>query len=137
MRTLATIEGTSALVGRPYALGADPPQQAFELGHMAPDALEIEARKLEDSGRRARDDGRSPLARQEQRDLTAHITGTELLCPTVSQSNFGFALFDEVDGGSVGVAPDQLGACLDLHFAQHVCELVELGCRQIGEDRER
>jgi hypothetical protein len=77
------------------------------------------------------------LARQEERDLTAHVTGAELLCPTVSHSNFGFALLYEVDSGSVGVAPDELGACLDLHFAQHVCELVELGCRQIGEDRER
>jgi hypothetical protein len=77
------------------------------------------------------------LARDEKRDLTAHVTGAELLCPTVSHSSFGFALLDEVDGGSVGVAPDELGACLDLHFAQHVCELVELGCRQIGEDRKR
>jgi hypothetical protein len=137
MRTVATIEGTSALVGRSYALGAHAPQQAFELGHMAPDAFEIETRELEEPGRRARDDGCSPLARQEERDLTAHVTGAELLCPTVSHSNFGFALLYEVDSGSVGVAPDELGACLDLHFAQHVCELVELGCRQIGEDRER
>jgi hypothetical protein len=104
---------------------------------MAPDALEIEAGELEEPGRRTRDNGCSPLARQEERDLTAHVTGAELLCPTVSHSNFGFALLYEVDSGSVGVAPDELGACLDLHFAQHVCELVELGCRQIGEDRER
>jgi hypothetical protein len=137
MRTVATIEGTSALVGRSYALGPDAPQQAFELGHMAPDAFEIETRELEEPGRCARDDGCSPLARQEERDLTAHVTVTQLLCPTVSQSNFGFALLDEVNSGSVGVAPDELGACLDLHFAKHVCELVELGCREIGEDRER
>jgi hypothetical protein len=137
MRTVATIEGTSALVGRSYALGADAPQQAFELGHMAPDAFEIETSELEEPGRRARDDGCSPLARQEERDLTTHVTGTKLLYPTISQSNFGLALLYEVNSGSVGVAPDELDACLDLHFAQHVCELVELGCRQIGEDRER
>jgi len=137
MRTVATIEGTSALVGRPYALGADALQQAFELGHTAPDAFEIETRELEEPGRRARDDGCSTLARQEERDLTAHVTGTELLCPTVSHSNFGFAPLYEVNSGPVRVAPDELGACLDLHFAQHVCELLELGCRQIGEDRER
>jgi len=137
MPTVATIEGASALVGRSYALGADVPQQAFELGHLAPDALEIETGELEDPGRRTRDDGCSPLARQEERDLTTHVTWTKLLCPTVSHSNFGLALLDEVNSRSVGVAPDELGACLDLHFAQHFCKLVELGRRQIGEDRER
>lgn len=124
-------------LGRPYALGADAPQQAFELRHMAPDAFEIETGELEEPRRRAGNDACGPLARHKERDLAAHVTRAELLCPTVSHSNLGFALFDEVDGGSVGVAPDELGAYLDLHFTQYVCELVELGCRQIGKDRER
>jgi hypothetical protein len=109
-------------------------QRAFECGYPCPDALEVLARKRQESHRRACDDGGRPLSRQEELDFAERVAGTESPCRLVRPvDDFGLAGLDEVEGGSEVVDSDDLCAGFDLDRAQRGSELVKLGRGQVGE----
>ena len=118
------------------ALNAKAAQRAFELGYTCSDALEVLTRERKEPHWRACHDAGRPLAREEECDLTECVAGAESLgrLPTVGQ-NIGVALFDEIDGGSVVVERDDLGARFDFDLTRRGRELIELRRRKIGNER--
>jgi len=119
------------------ALKAEAAERAFELGHMCPDAFEVLTGEREEAHRRARHDGGGALSRQEERDLAERVSRPEGLGHLVTAGqDIRVSLFDEVDAGSVAVERDDCGTCLDLDLAHRGRELVELPCREIGEERK-
>ena len=70
---------------------------------------------------------------QEECNLAERVAGAEgLRRVAAAGENIGLSLFDEVDGGSIVVDGDDLGARLNLDLAHDRRKLVELRCRKIS-----
>src|SRR5262245_33373011 len=129
------------LVARPSpglltrALESEAAQRAFELGYAWADALEVLTGNREEPHRRARNNGGGSLSGQEQCDLPDRVAGAARVGRAVLGRNFGLSLFDEVDGGPVGVERDHAAACLELDLFQHRRELIPLRFWKLGQDR--
>src|SRR5262245_38969067 len=124
--------------GSAGALEAEVAEGAFGFGHALADPVEVLAREGQQVHRRPRDDGGRPLSRQEEPDLAERVARAQRLGRlTTLVRDVGLALLDEVDGRSVVVDRDDLGARLDLELGHRRSQLVQLLSGEIGEARKR